>query len=202
MGKRDGRSVRRSGHSLLTCPALGSRRKPREAIGPYRALSRDARCFCRDDCAKRPRDQPVRVRCRAMEREDAPRPTASPPEPTDHGEAPRQATGAIVLAVEAAPFERHIFTVIARVTFVGEEADSDYHFILQERGYHMIAETPAPYFDHIATLHYRRMMARARRAARTCARASLVSPSSTSTTDKRVSPRTRSSSTRFCASAT
>jgi hypothetical protein len=42
------------------------------------------------------------------------------------------------------PFERHVFTVVARVTFVREEADSDYHFILQERGYHMIGETPAP----------------------------------------------------------
>jgi hypothetical protein len=69
------------------------------------------------------------------------------------------------------PFEHHVFTVIARVTFVREEADSDYHFILQERGHHMIGETPAPYCDGGATLHYRRLMAQARRAARTCARA-------------------------------
>jgi hypothetical protein len=69
------------------------------------------------------------------------------------------------------PFERHVFTVIARVTFVREEADSDYHFILRERGYHMIAEAPAPYCDHGATRHYRREMAAARRVARTCARA-------------------------------
>lgn len=69
------------------------------------------------------------------------------------------------------PFERHVFTVIARVTFVREEADSDYHFILQERSAHMIAEAPAPYCDRRATLHYRRLMARARREARSCARA-------------------------------
>jgi len=69
------------------------------------------------------------------------------------------------------PFERHVFTVIARVTFVGEEADSDYHLILQEHGSHMIGETPAPYCDHGATFHYRRLMARARRAARSCPRA-------------------------------
>lgn len=69
------------------------------------------------------------------------------------------------------PFERHIFTVIARVTFVREEADSDYHFILQERGQHMIAEAPATYCDRGATVKYRRLMAQARQAARTCARA-------------------------------
>jgi hypothetical protein len=69
------------------------------------------------------------------------------------------------------PFERHLFTVIARVTFVREEADSDYHFILQEHGWHMIGETPAPYCDRGATLHYRRLMAQARHAAKTCARA-------------------------------
>jgi hypothetical protein len=69
------------------------------------------------------------------------------------------------------PFERHVFTVVARVTFVREEADSDYHFILQERGQHMIAESPASYCDRGATLHYRRLMAQARRAAKTCTRA-------------------------------
>jgi hypothetical protein len=69
------------------------------------------------------------------------------------------------------PFERHIFTVIARVTFVREEADSDFHFILQERGFHMIGEAPAPYCDHRARLHYRRLMAQARRATRSCTKA-------------------------------
>jgi hypothetical protein len=69
------------------------------------------------------------------------------------------------------PFEHHIFTVIARVTFLREEADSDYHLILQQHGRTMIGETPAPYCDHGATLHYRRLMAKARRRARSCARA-------------------------------
>ncbi len=35
----------------------------------------------------------------------------------------------------------------------------------------MIAEAPAPYCDRRATRKYRRLMARARRAARTCAKA-------------------------------
>ena len=52
-----------------------------------------------------------------------------------------------------------------------EEADSDYHFIVQERGSHMIGETPAPYCDTRATLHYRRLMAQARRTVKTCAKA-------------------------------
>lgn len=69
------------------------------------------------------------------------------------------------------PFERHVFTVIARVRFVREEADSDYHFILQQGGYHMIAETPAPYCDRGAKPLYRREMTKARRAAKTCAKA-------------------------------
>lgn len=76
-----------------------------------------------------------------------------------------------VLPSTRLPFEHHVFTVIARVAFVREEADSDYHFILQEHGWHMIAETPAPYCDRQATLHYRQLMAHARRTARTCARA-------------------------------
>jgi len=69
------------------------------------------------------------------------------------------------------PFERHIFTVVARVTFGREEADSDYHLILSEGGYHMIAEAPASYCDRRAKLLYRREMAIARRRARSCARA-------------------------------
>ncbi|MGZ4371909.1 MAG: hypothetical protein ACXVRZ_13140 [Gaiellaceae bacterium] len=69
------------------------------------------------------------------------------------------------------PFEHHVFTVIAGVTFVREEADSDYHFILQEGRYHMIAEAPAPYCDRGAKPLYHLEMATARRAARTCVRA-------------------------------
>jgi hypothetical protein len=69
------------------------------------------------------------------------------------------------------PFERHIFTVIARVTFLREEADSDYHLILQQRGRTMIAEAPASYCDRRAKRRYRIEMATARRRARSCARA-------------------------------
>jgi hypothetical protein len=57
------------------------------------------------------------------------------------------------------------------VTFVREEADSDFHFVLQEHGSHLIGETPAPYCDTRATRHYRRLMAQARRTAKTCAKA-------------------------------
>ncbi len=69
------------------------------------------------------------------------------------------------------PFEHHIYTVIARATFVRAEADSDYHIILSENGYHMIAEAPAAYCDRRAKLIYRREMATARRRAKSCARA-------------------------------
>jgi hypothetical protein len=69
------------------------------------------------------------------------------------------------------PFEHHVFTVVARVTFLREEADSDYHLILQQGRYHMIAEAPASYCDRGAKLLYRREMATARRRARSCARA-------------------------------
>lgn len=69
------------------------------------------------------------------------------------------------------PFEHHVFTVVARVTFVREEADSDYHLILHEGGFQMIGEAPAPYCDRRAKPLYHREMATARRAARTCRRA-------------------------------
>lgn len=69
------------------------------------------------------------------------------------------------------PFEHHVFTVAASVTFVREEADSDYHLILSEGGYHMISETPAPYCDRHAPTRLRREMTAARHAARSCARA-------------------------------
>jgi hypothetical protein len=69
------------------------------------------------------------------------------------------------------PFEHHVFTVIVRATFLREEADSDYHLILQQHGRKMIGEAPAAYCDRRATLHYRRLMAQARRQARSCARA-------------------------------
>jgi hypothetical protein len=69
------------------------------------------------------------------------------------------------------PFEHHVFTVVARVTSVREEADGDHHVLLREHGYPMISETPAPDCDTGATLHYQRLMAQARRAAKPCRKA-------------------------------
>jgi hypothetical protein len=67
------------------------------------------------------------------------------------------------------PFERHIFTVVAAVVLVREEADNDFHLVLVEGGQQMIAEAPAPYCDPRATSLRRRQMA-ARRKVRLCAR--------------------------------
>ena len=72
------------------------------------------------------------------------------------------------------PFERHVFTVVARVTFLREEADSDYHLILRQSGRTMIAEAPASYCDRRAKLRYRVEMAAARHRARSCARARIT----------------------------
>ena len=40
------------------------------------------------------------------------------------------------------PFERHVYTLIAAVTLVRPEADSDFHLVLQSGPDHMIAESP------------------------------------------------------------
>jgi hypothetical protein len=69
------------------------------------------------------------------------------------------------------PFEHHVFTVVAAVTLVRPEDDSDLHLVLRERGFHMIAEAPAPYCDRRAKPRLHREMAVARRRVRLCARA-------------------------------
>lgn len=69
------------------------------------------------------------------------------------------------------PFEHHVFTVVAAVTLVRPEDDSDLHLVLQQRGHHMIAEAPAPYCDRRAKSRLHREMAVARRHVRLCARA-------------------------------
>jgi hypothetical protein len=69
------------------------------------------------------------------------------------------------------PFERHIFTVVAAVVLVREEADNDFHVVLEQGGQQMIAEGPAPYCDPRATPFRRRQMATARRKVRLCGRA-------------------------------
>lgn len=69
------------------------------------------------------------------------------------------------------PFEHHVFTVIAAVTLVRPEDDSDLHLVLQERGSHMIAEAPAPYCDRHAKPRHHKEMAVARRHVRLCSKA-------------------------------
>ena len=69
------------------------------------------------------------------------------------------------------PFEHHVFTVIAAVTLVRPEDDSDLHLVLQEGGSHMIAEAPAPYCDRHAKSRLHKEMAVARRHVRLCSKA-------------------------------
>ena len=69
------------------------------------------------------------------------------------------------------PFEHHVFTVIAAVTLVRPEDDSDLHLVLQEGGSHMIAEAPAPYCDRHVKPRLHKEMAVARRHVRLCSKA-------------------------------
>lgn len=68
-------------------------------------------------------------------------------------------------------FERHVFAVIAAVTLVRQEADSDLHLVLQAGSSHMIAEAPSPSCDSKATPQRRAQMTSARSAVRLCAKA-------------------------------
>jgi hypothetical protein len=72
------------------------------------------------------------------------------------------------------PFERHVFSVVARVTLVRVEDDSDLHLVLFQGSRHMIAEAPSPACTARATPLRRRQMAAARRRVRLCARARVV----------------------------
>ena len=72
------------------------------------------------------------------------------------------------------PFERHIYTVVAAVTLVRKEADSDFHLVLQEGGYRMIAEAPSPSCDSKATPYRRKQMTQARAALRLCTKAQVT----------------------------
>jgi hypothetical protein len=71
-------------------------------------------------------------------------------------------------------FEYHIFTVVAQVTAVHLEGDSDYHLLLKEHGWPMIAESPAPWCTGGAILYYRQLMARAHHVARVCGQARIT----------------------------
>jgi hypothetical protein len=69
------------------------------------------------------------------------------------------------------PFERHIFTVTARVVLIRHEADDDFHVVLSDGRRTMIAESPAPTCDSRALPVREAQMAAARRALRLCSRA-------------------------------
>jgi hypothetical protein len=69
------------------------------------------------------------------------------------------------------PFEYHVFTVVASVTLVRLERDSDFHLVLRQGASHMIAEAPAPGCISRATRYRRRQMANSRTAVRLCPKA-------------------------------
>ena len=70
------------------------------------------------------------------------------------------------------PFERHVFLVVARVTLVRREANSDLRLVLEDAaGRTMIAEAPLAACAPRATVATRRKMATARAAVRLCTRA-------------------------------
>jgi hypothetical protein len=71
-------------------------------------------------------------------------------------------------------FERHVFTVFAAVTLVRPEADGDFHVLLQDRGFQMIAEAPMPSCTAGATPAMRHAMAVARSHVRPCRRAKVT----------------------------
>jgi hypothetical protein len=72
------------------------------------------------------------------------------------------------------PFERHIFSVDAAVTLVRQEADEDFHLVLQSGPDHMIAESPSSACAGGATPYRRRQMREAREKLRLCSHARAV----------------------------
>jgi hypothetical protein len=72
------------------------------------------------------------------------------------------------------PFERHIFTVTARVVLIRHEADDDFHVVLSDGRQTMITESPAPTCDSRAFPVRQAQMAAARRALRLCSRARIT----------------------------
>jgi hypothetical protein len=90
------------------------------------------------------------------------------------------------------PFERHIFSVDAAVTLVRHEADEDFHLVLESGADQMIAESPSSACAR-GPIGAGRCGRRGRRCGSARKRASSASPSSISNTDRRASPRTRSS---------
>ena len=72
------------------------------------------------------------------------------------------------------PFERHIFSVDAAVTLVRQEADEDFHLVLESGADHMIAESPSSACARRATPYRRRQMREAREKLRLCSHARVV----------------------------
>jgi len=106
------------------------------------------------------------------------------------------------LPTTRSPFERHIFSVVARVTLVRPEADQDLHLVLKSGAKQMIAEAPdAPACTVNATAFRRKQMASARAKLRLCAKARVVGVAFWDFKHgRRGSPRTRSSCIRSSAS--
>jgi hypothetical protein len=73
------------------------------------------------------------------------------------------------------PFERQIYSLVAAITLVRSEADSDFHLVLRSGTRTMIAESPTvPTCTASATPYRRRQMDAARGAVRLCSRARVV----------------------------
>jgi hypothetical protein len=73
------------------------------------------------------------------------------------------------------PFERHIYSVLAAVTLVRQEDDSDLHVVIRSGRAHMITEAPnAPICTPRATAVRKRQMQVARSRVRLCAKARVV----------------------------
>jgi hypothetical protein len=73
------------------------------------------------------------------------------------------------------PTEQRIFSVVAAVTLVRQEADQDLHLVLESGSDHMIAEAPlTPTCTQNATSYRKKQMARARAAVQLCSEARVV----------------------------
>jgi hypothetical protein len=69
------------------------------------------------------------------------------------------------------PFELHVYTVTAAVTYMHNEADGDIHIVLTSGSDHMIAESPNPGCTAGASSIRRAQMSAARTQVRLCAHA-------------------------------
>lgn len=72
------------------------------------------------------------------------------------------------------PFELHVFTVTAAVTYMHSEADGDIHIVLTSGSDHMIAEAPNPGCTTGASSIRRAQMTAARARLKLCTRAKVT----------------------------